>query len=111
MSSLFSGLPTVDDGTGAGAKLANAKWFTADITNPFLPVNMSRKMIINLAIDTLSRVEFTLDNTNWVAFNTGNPVSADVAFQFDLMMRKGDTLNIRAAVAVTVIYARVDTQE
>lgn len=111
MSSLFSGLPIVDDGTGAGAKLANAKWFTADILNTFLPVNMSRKIIINFAIDTLSVVQYTLDNTNWVAFNGGNPISSDVAFQFDFMMRKGDTLNIRAIGAVTVIFARVDTQE
>jgi len=111
MSSLFSGLPTIDDGTGAGAKSANAKWFTADITNAFLPVNMSRKVIFNFAIDTSSRVEYTLDNSQWVAFNNGNPVGANNAFQFDFMMRKGDIVNIRATQAVTVIFARVDTQE
>jgi len=111
MSSLFSGLPTVDDGTGAGVKLANAKWFTTDITNPFLPVNMSRKIIFNFSIDTSAKVEYTLDNINWVAFNGGNPVGANNAFQFDFMMRKGDILNMRAALAVTVIFARVDTQE
>lgn len=111
MSSLFSGLPTVDDGTGAGAKLANAKWFTTDITNPFLPADMSRKIIFNFAVDISAKIEYTLDNINWVAFNGGNPVGANNAFQFDFMMRKGDTLNIRAALAVTVIFARVDTQE
>lgn len=111
MSSLFSGIPTIDDGTGPGAKTANQKWFTLDITNPFLPVDMSRSVIINFAIDTLSRVEYTLDNTNWVSFNGGNPIGADAAFQFDFMMRKGDILNIRATIAVTVIFARVDTQE
>ena len=111
MSSLFSGLPTIDDGTGAGVKTANQKWFTADMTNDFLTVNMSRKVIFNLAINTSSRVEYTLDNSNWVAFNNGNPIGANNAFQFDFMMRKGDTLNIRAALAVIVIFARVDTQE
>ena len=107
--SLHSGIPTLDDGTGTGAKGQNIKWFTLDITDPFLPAGMSRKVIIHFAIDALSRVEYTLNNSDWVSFNGGNPIAPDTGFQFDFMARTGDIINIRATKAVTVLFARVDT--
>ncbi len=106
---LHSGIPTLDDGTGEGVKLALAKWFTLDITDPFLPAGMSRKVIIHFAINTSSRVEYTLNNSDWVAFNNGNPIGPDIGFQLDFMSRTGDIINIRATNALTVIFARVDT--
>lgn len=105
-----SGLPILDDGTGAGVKTANQKWFTLDITDPTIPTNMTRKQIIHFAIDTSSVVQYTLDDTNWVNFNNGNPIDNNNGFVFTYFARSGDTINIRATEALTVIFARVDVE-
>lgn len=105
-----SGLPILDDGTGAGVKAADQKWFTSDIVDSSLPPGLTRKQKIHFAINTPSIVQYTLDGTNWVNFNNGNPIDAHNGFMFPYFARSTDTINIRAKEAVTVIFARVDTE-
>jgi hypothetical protein len=105
-----SGLPILDDGTGAGVKLANAKWFTTNIIDTTIPSGMTRKQIIHFAINTNSVVQYTLDDTNWVNFNNGNAIDSNNGFVFTYFARNGDTINIRATQALTVIFARVDVE-
>jgi len=109
-NSIQSGLPVLDDGTGPGVKSASEAWFTLNITDPQIPLGLTRKQFIHFAINTTSVVQYTLDGTNWVNFNNGNPIDANNGWSFEFFARNGDTVNIRATEAVTVIFARVDTQ-
>lgn len=105
-----SGLPILDNGTGAGVKSALQKWFSVDIADPTIPTGLSRKQRIHFAVNTTSIIQYTLDGTNWVNFNNGNPIDANNGFMFSYFARKGDTINIRAREALTVIFARIDVE-
>lgn len=109
-NTIFSGVPTLDDGTGTGVKSANEEWFTADVNDPQVPTGLTREQFIHFAIDTDSVVQYTLDSgANWVNFNSGAAIEAGDAFIFSYFVRAGDLVNIRATQAVTVIIARIDT--
>lgn len=106
---IASGLPTLDDGTGPGSKSANQEWFTSDVSDDLVPLNLSRQILIHLAINTASVVEYTLDSgTNWVAFNNKQQLDSNTGYEFSMRIRNGDLFNIRATGALTVIFARVD---
>lgn len=106
---IASGLPVLDDGTGPGVKSANQEWFTVDCIDTKIPLNLSRQILINFAIDTVSVVEYTLDSgANWVAFNNKQQLDSNTGYEFGLRIRNGDLFNIRATEALTVIFSRVD---
>lgn len=109
-NTIQSGLPVLDDGTGPGLKIANEPWFNTNITDPMIPMGLMREQTIHFAINTASVVQYTLDGTNWVNFNNGNPIDANNGFIFSYFARNGDTVNIRATETLTVIFARVDTK-
>jgi len=109
-NTIFSGVPILDDGTGAGVKTAQEEWFTTDVSDALVPTGLTREQFIHFAIDTDSAVQYTLDSgANWINFNSGAVISANDGFIFSYFVRAGDLINIRATQAVTVIFARVDT--
>lgn len=109
-NTIFSGVPILDDGTGTGVKSGNEEWFTTDVDDTRVLAGLTREQFIHFAIDTDSVVQYTLDSgSNWINFNSGEIISANDGFIFSYFVRNGDLVNIRATQALTVIFARVDT--
>jgi len=110
-NSIRSGLPILDDGTGSGVKSANEEWFTTDIIDINIPTGLTREQTIHFALNTTSIVQYTLDSgVNWVNFNNGAPIDANNGFIFEYFARGADAVNIRCPIALTVIFARIDTK-
>ena len=95
------------------ALASNAEWFTTDITvSENVAPDYAPIFMLTFAINASSAVEITLDSgTTFVNIRdeVGNGTfDADVYYSRPVIVRPGDTFNVRATAAVTVHYARVD---
>ena len=91
-----------------GAKAANAPWFDSDITN----LNDSWNLVIHIAIETASVVQYTLDGgTKWINLNKGENLVAGSGYTFNIPIMKDDAFNLRhintAAGDVNIVIARL----
>lgn len=101
---------TFPQGSTTGAKAQNAEWFASDL-EPFARSIRATKFRVTIVEDTGVVIECTLDSgSNWFTINSGNALTADSMFSFDILLRVTDTFNIRTPTAggTTVVVCRVD---
>ena len=90
------------DGT---VKAQNAEFFSADITAQ--KTGIFRLM---LSLSATKVVDVTFDSgSNWTALNDGTSLTTDQLYAFDVMVKVGDTFNMRIPTAsgATVDVGRV----
>ena len=90
----------------SGAKAQNVEWFASDIV-----VEDTQKLIISLAVSASVVVEITKNSgTDWVALNSNVVLIVDAEHIFDVMVRAGDTFNMRTPTGggATLAHCRID---
>ena len=88
-------------GTTTGAKTASTDLFTADLKNG-APSNYGGFIKLFVSVATTSTVTITIDGTNYTALNSGNALTADVGYEFNIPTKNGDDINFQLGSSVTV---------
>ena len=90
------------------AKAIDAKFFATDIVPQDINSNRlaTHRILITLSAD--SKVELSLDDTNWDALNEDVALKGNTLYEFYIDLEATDTLNLRAKSAITVKRCRID---
>ncbi len=89
-----------------GSKGQNVEWMTD------YNVDDLGKFRCNIAVDTDSVVEYTIDSgSNWLQLNAGDALLAKCSYGFDIYVRAGDQLNFRSPTAGSrnLLLGRLDS--
>ncbi len=90
-----------------GTKAQNIEWMGNDYE-----VDDLGKFRCNIAVDTDSIVEYTIDSgTNWLQLNAGDVLLANCSYGFDIYVRAGDQINFRSPSAGSrdLLLGRLDS--
>ena len=103
----------IKDAIANQALASNAEWFSTDVTvSENVAPDYAPIFMLTFALDTSSAVQVTVDSgTTFVNLRdeVGNGTfDADVYYSRPVIVRPGDTFNVRATAAVTVRFARLD---
>jgi len=89
-----------------GSKAQNVEWMNN------YAVNDLGKFRCNLAVDTDSVVEYTINGgTTWLKLQGGENLLANCSYGFDIYVRAGDLINFRTPTVggATVLLGRLDS--
>lgn len=90
----------------AGPHAQNAEWLASDWR-----VDDIGKFRFNIAMNTASIIQYTIDGTNFVSLNGNEPLIANSVYGFDIYVRPADLINFRTPTAGshTVLIGRLDS--
>ena len=92
--------PIIDTAT-PGARIADAVFLAVNATLNTSNANRGSTVVVDFAYSVSSIVEFTLNGTDWIAFNNG--VAVEGGQSRSIRVENGNTVNFRAKTAGTLI--------